>query len=91
MSNFSQRIRYEMWGFPCVCIDLDHTGEYAVYADPGVLVFSRRAEHEDDEFRFEEANVIPNGWLDGSTPADERADAYVKAFDNAEGEPDDDE
>ena len=65
---------------PCVVIDRDGRGNYVVYANRGVYVFSRSASiPEDMLYRFT-PDPIPRGWLDqpfgyrgDGSPAEERA------------------
>jgi hypothetical protein len=49
---------------PCVVIDYDAQGNTTVYADRGVLVYSRSAHIPEDALYRYAPHPIPDGWLD---------------------------
>lgn len=93
MSNYSPTARSEAKQLPCVVIDRDEAGNHCVFADPGVVVFSRSAYIPDDALYRYSPSEIPEGWLDrpagfrgDGSAAEERALAFVEAMKLAVGE-----
>jgi len=90
--------RSEAEGLPCVVIDRDAKGNDCVYADPGVVVFSRSSHTPDDALYRYAPSAIPGGWLDrpaefqgDGSAAEGRALTVVEAIKEFEGQSDRDE
>ena len=93
MSNNSPTARSESKQLPCVVIDHDEAGNHCVYADPGVVVFSRSAHIPGDALYRYSPSAVPEGWLDrpagfygDGSAAEERALAVVEAIQWVESE-----
>jgi len=64
MSDKRKTARQEASKLPCVVIDRDPDGNDFVYADSGVVVFSRIAHIPQDPLYRYTPLPIPGGWLD---------------------------
>lgn len=72
--------RFEAKGLPCVVIDRDGNGGDFVYADPGVVVFSRCAHIPHDLLYRYDPPAVPEEWLGipaGSSNDSSKADQWV--------------